>query len=309
MAWTLADARIFMKDQNWDDTSTNGTRKADRIINDAAVAMRSTTKWDFDRRRGRVTLAAVYSTGTVSVTVGSTTVTGVGTTFTTADVGKFIRMNGEDVAYEVGAYVGAGEITLASAYQGAAALSAVTFELTQERIALPAAFRSFERPQISANNGQLLPLELQELLRQRMAGPVCSSPVSYAVEWVLAANAQNPGPYLWVYPSPDAKLVAEFTYWVWPYEASATTDGFGFPTDGRAQAAAARVHREFIRALLYQEQGKLSEYTTALQYAEQLARMTAGQFQSVQESAQCGMWSPDADGGGGVRVVTIQAEA
>ena len=59
-----------------------------------------------------------YSTGTVSVTNGSTTVTGSGTTFTSDMVGKRFKVTGDTTFYTVSAYTSATQITLGTAYGG-----------------------------------------------------------------------------------------------------------------------------------------------------------------------------------------------
>ena len=58
----------------------------------------------------------VYNTGSVTVTQDSTTVTGSGTTFTAAMVGRMFKVDDDDNYYEISAYVSATEVTLASAY-------------------------------------------------------------------------------------------------------------------------------------------------------------------------------------------------
>jgi hypothetical protein len=68
-----------------------------------------------------------YTTGTVSVTNGSATVTGSGTTFVAGDVGKIFRLQSATVArdqlYLISGYVSATQITLSRAYTGTTASS------------------------------------------------------------------------------------------------------------------------------------------------------------------------------------------
>lgn len=59
-----------------------------------------------------------YVTGTISLTNGSATVTGSGTTFIAGDVGKVLRVVGENTFYRISAYTSATSITLASNYTG-----------------------------------------------------------------------------------------------------------------------------------------------------------------------------------------------
>lgn len=62
-----------------------------------------------------------YTTGTVSMTNGSATVTGSGTTFTQAMVGRYFTVNdatGDGMWYRITAYVSATEVTLENFYDG-----------------------------------------------------------------------------------------------------------------------------------------------------------------------------------------------
>lgn len=59
-----------------------------------------------------------YTTGTISLTNGSATVTGSGTTFIAGDVGKVLRVVGENTFYRISSYSSATSVTLASNYTG-----------------------------------------------------------------------------------------------------------------------------------------------------------------------------------------------
>jgi hypothetical protein len=58
-----------------------------------------------------------YSTGTVSLTANSRTVTGSGTTFTSSMVGRFLKAP-DGLWYEISGYTSATSITLAKTYEG-----------------------------------------------------------------------------------------------------------------------------------------------------------------------------------------------
>lgn len=69
---------------------------------------------------------ADYTTGTVTMTNASTTVTGSGTTFTPAMVGRWIQAtapNGDNNWYEIGGYTSATVISLVNQYEGNTAAS------------------------------------------------------------------------------------------------------------------------------------------------------------------------------------------
>ena len=74
----------------------------------------------------RVTALSVvdYTTGTITATNDSTTITGSGTTFTALMVGRWIKIiNGTDDWYRITAYTSATVITIANKYNGATTAS------------------------------------------------------------------------------------------------------------------------------------------------------------------------------------------
>ena len=77
-------------------------------------------------RRMRDMSAADYTTGTVTTTLNSATLTGSGTTFTAAMVGRSFKVadpNGDGMWYKIAAYVDATTLTLENTYAGATAAS------------------------------------------------------------------------------------------------------------------------------------------------------------------------------------------
>lgn len=82
----------------------------------------------------------VYTTGTVAATQDSATITGSGTTFTSAMVGRLIIISTDDNWYEISAYVSATEITLASNYTGAT-VSGKTYKIYKTDYALATDFK------------------------------------------------------------------------------------------------------------------------------------------------------------------------
>ncbi|MDI6788028.1 MAG: hypothetical protein QME51_06630 [Planctomycetota bacterium] len=74
--------------------------------------------WKFAEKRGRFDTVARYKTGTVSVTNGSTTVIGSGTTFTSAMAGRKFVVDGDAVAYKIATFDGITQVTLETQYRG-----------------------------------------------------------------------------------------------------------------------------------------------------------------------------------------------
>ncbi len=73
------------------------------------------------KRRFKDLSQADYTTGTVSVTLGSTTITGSGTTFTRAMIGDWIQIaspSGDNEWYQISGFTSATVLTLLNPYQG-----------------------------------------------------------------------------------------------------------------------------------------------------------------------------------------------
>lgn len=83
------------------------------------------------------TTIAPYETGTVDATNNSATVTGTGTTFTAAMVGRKIRIDGQTGYYKILTFVSATEITLEAPYAGDT-VTGKTFSIFQDEYKLAA---------------------------------------------------------------------------------------------------------------------------------------------------------------------------
>ncbi len=93
---------------------------------------------DWERRYATTVLgvSAPYTTGTVSITSGTAGVVGVGTTFTSAMVGRFIRIAGLESYYKITAFVDATNLTIEAAWVEATQ-TGKTYSVFQSVIALP----------------------------------------------------------------------------------------------------------------------------------------------------------------------------
>jgi len=91
--------------------------------------------WAFLQAQSQIVFTAEYATGTVTVTNGSTSVVGSGTTFTVGMTGRKFRAGGNEV-YTV-TYVDATHLTLNVGYVGASA-SGLSYSLFLDTYALPA---------------------------------------------------------------------------------------------------------------------------------------------------------------------------
>lgn len=113
-----------------DSTDTTNQTNVYRWLNYVQEDICSRWPWQFMQGREAISTIADYATGTVSVSLGGTTVTGVGTTFTTThgDGTYFIQFAGSNDFYNVSARASNTSITIANAFSGAT-LSGVAFIL------------------------------------------------------------------------------------------------------------------------------------------------------------------------------------
>ena len=289
MAFTFANAKTFLQDWDRLNSSARGVRNQTKICNDANRAFHGNGKYDFDRRRARLSFAAQYTTGTVAVNAGGTAVTGTGTAFAAADVGKFIRFAGEDLAYEVMTRSGDTAITIeAGTYLGTANLSGASFVLTQERKALPSDFRDMVNPVLDQFNWKLQPVEFSDLLQHRQNSRTVATPRSYSIEWV-ETSVGVPEPYIWVYPAPQNKHTIEYMYYAWPAEVTADADTFQVPLQYEP------ILREYMKAYLYQEQVIFDKFTTQLAIANDMGTKALRNSRGMDEHCRRQEWSPCAD--------------
>lgn len=280
---TLTAALTYLQDYNREATSARDVRICTKIANDANEEFHRMGLFDFDRRWGRLAFAAQKTAGTVSINAGASAVTGVGTAFASADVGGFIRFAGEEETYPVATYVSPTSITITGTYLMAANLSAGTYSLTNPRVALPARFRQFQKPQSDVVDTPMSPCLLSQIMYWRKFIQETGNPRDYAVEW-----SSTPAPFIWVYPDPLIKTVVDIFYYVHPTPVSAGTDLFGIPEECDGAL------RQLMRAHLYAEQGK-PEAAVELERARQQCFEVAGAFRSISESPQREMWTPSSD--------------
>mgnify|MGYP001176774361 CR=1 FL=1 len=89
-----------MSEVRENSTETSVENKYKRRVNDIYVRdLPSKQEFDFLRKEGSFSLIANYHTGTVTTSVNSTMVTGLGTTWTSAMTGRLIKISGNDEIY------------------------------------------------------------------------------------------------------------------------------------------------------------------------------------------------------------------
>ena len=107
---------------------------------------------------GYVTTVAPYTTGTVTATNDSTTITGASTIFTAAMIGRKIRVGSDTAWYRISAFVSTTEVTLESVYQGTTG-SLQTYSIYKDEYKLPADMDTYKVMRQIENNQSLIDLE------------------------------------------------------------------------------------------------------------------------------------------------------
>jgi hypothetical protein len=286
MPFTYANAQQFLRDYNRQATSQQDDRVLAKIINDANRSFHSFGEWDFDKRTATYTLAAPYNTGTVDVTNGSATVTGTGTTFTSAMVDRYIRIAGAAREYRISAYSSATSITIETTYTGDTA-TGQTYNIVDERKALPTSpiFRTLCQAQIDDINTPLEPSSDEQILYLRKFFKEVSFPRCYGIEWSTATALVTPAPYLWVYPAPSRQYILDISYYIWPTEMTSSSDVFQIPY------AAEGVLREFMLAFLYNYQ-RDPNWSAQLGKARREAEISLAGFRAKKEMGHKQDWNP-----------------
>lgn len=281
MSWTLSDARVFLVDNNRGDASAKAYRQYDKIANAARHEMARLGKWSFDKRFSTLVFAAQNTTGTIAVTQNSGAVVGVATTFAAGDVGKMLRVGGDETTYRVLTYISPTQITIET-YLGSGG-SGLSFAVTNERVTLPARFRSFMRPILQDGSWMLRPApDLRDVKRLRRYERALGIPQIYAVEQQeIGGGSTVPQPFMWVYPAPDIQYILEIGYYVWPQKAALTTDDFGLPDVAAAESA----HQELMLAYLEREKGNVDTAGMRMQTARDFVDDALAGFKELDEGS------------------------
>lgn len=289
MSVTLTNVKQYIMDRAANDGSTRFDRVMVKIANDAVSSLFSAGKFDFAKRWTKQALAAPYTTGTVSINVDATALTGSGTTFTSAMAGRYIRLNGESALYRLVTFGSTTSFTIET-YKGDANLSAVTYEIVDIRFAAPTNFLSFGWPQSDEIATPFLsPMPLEKIKYLHMHEQMEFQPRFYAIEQMETSSV--PGPHIWVYPAPSSKQILELPYYVFPSEKTAGGDIFEIPFEAQDALWA------FVDAHLAKFQ-KDDRWVALMALAKQTAQDRLGSTRNVNDAGVSQEYWPD----GGVEI-------
>lgn len=104
--------------------------------------MMSRFEYDWLRKTARITLTAPYQEGTVTITAGTTALTGSGTTWTAAMTGRKVIITGNENEYEF-TFVSATSATISPALSGSTNISGASYRIIQNVYDLP---EDYDRP-------------------------------------------------------------------------------------------------------------------------------------------------------------------
>jgi hypothetical protein len=297
MSFTLTEALTYLQDYDRLNGSARAQRVYTKAVNDGLRELYAAGEFDFSTRVTRLSFAAPYSTGTVSINAGGTAVTGSGTTFTSAMVGRYIRFNGESEQYLIATYTGATSIAIeAGTYLGSANLSGVTYTITDERKALPTrcrTIRSMTGNQSTASQAEVDLLEWRPFLdlnECRRTYTTAATPRIFSTKWEDASSGNVPTGYVHVYPAANIAYLSTVYYSVWPVLVSSGSDTLPIPYEAEG------VIREFMLAFLYREMGK--EWMTQLNKAKAEAVLCLGNTRSASAPKMRAEWTPFERGSG-----------
>lgn len=309
--WNIGNVIQLLLDNGMSDTSTKFTRQYRNILTSAfGEVERIGSEWTFMKRHTTLTFAAPYETGTVSVNVDGTTVTGAGTTFTSAMAKRWIRFDGEAQQYLIDSFTSTTAVELAGdGYQGDANLSGVSYSITEESKELPKLFGKFVKGAIDETPYNLTPLsDFNDLVVERMRNQTVSQPQKYAIEWRgpqsswttarASAGLQTSEialPYLWLYPIPSAKYILTFGYYerfpdIQTGFTTGSTQTLPFPNNSSISA-----FMDMCLAYLAKEQ-KESDWMAKREDARRSLREALGTFKDVTHLEQREAWTPDGEG-------------
>ena len=145
------------------DTSADNITRIKRYINWAQQDICSRDNWDFLMKTSFIQCTAPYTTGTCYAS--GTTVTGVDTTWTSAMVGRKIRIGGESEYYTISAFVSTTELTISQSYMGDydTLAEATTYSIYQDVYSLASDVEKVVSMTLPSSSSKLTRVSRQEI--------------------------------------------------------------------------------------------------------------------------------------------------
>lgn len=172
--------------------------------------------WSFLRKTTTLTTVAPYSTGTVATGASSDTITGTGTTFTSAMVGRYIKVNNDFQFYKIATYTNPTTIAIETDYADGAK-TAQTYSIFKHIFSLASDFREMISPVFET---KLIEATIEDIDRYD-PGRDTSDRSRYFIYLGLDSSAIQE---LELYPVPSAAHMYRYRYWAKPFTFSAGAD-------------------------------------------------------------------------------------
>ena len=197
-------------------STTNATTIIKTAVNNAMKRVGREDFYEF-LRRGRINMVATYSTGTVTVTKDSATLTGSGSAWSTAAVAakdKIIVNANTNVEHEVSSVGGETTITLVNEWVDTTA-AAQAYNIYRNSFAVPSTagseFRKMFEPEGEDFFLTWVSPPLFESIKLADKNQTSSDP-----EWATVINGR-----IELYPYPTSTDVIDYLYYAWPKTLSA----------------------------------------------------------------------------------------
>ena len=220
---TLSDLRTDLLNRVRATTGVTATNtQADRYINSAMqdIHMNYDYRFPWTERRALLRTHAPYTTGTVDVSVGSTTVTGSSTLWNTANsynennartTGKMLISGGTDI-YKITTVTNDTSITLTDRYVASAAADDASYIYFEDEYALAS---DFLRPLDMQFFSQAWGVQLVSRLEFRRAFPrpnVSGRPTVACILDLSFGSGTTPVRRVQFYPYPDSTYLIPYSY-------------------------------------------------------------------------------------------------
>jgi len=164
--------------------------------------------WPWLCEKTTLLTVAKYTTGTVTATEGSATITGSGTTFTSAMVGRKFKVDGFEEIYTISAYVSATEITLDNVFNGTTSTT-YTFVIYQDLITLPSGLDTIISLRQHRTPKKFDCVSLRKLLDYDPSPTISDSDPTVYAHYIPDANENQ---IIMVSPPPYRQIVLELEY-------------------------------------------------------------------------------------------------
>lgn len=199
-------------------TETQAKRYANIALQDIHIGTDYTFPWT--ERRAFLTTKAPYTTGTVSIAAGSTSLTGDSTLWNTANtynqnnvrVGSKLTIAGGTDIYRVTTVSSDTAITLETRYVASSDASAVEYRAFEDEYALAS---DFLRPidfALFSSDWSIPLLDRKEFRRLHVRGNISGKPTSASILDLSFSGSTTPVRKVVLYPYPDQTYIIPYSY-------------------------------------------------------------------------------------------------